>query len=80
MYTGYVRVVFLADCSKIGCSFLVVSVHEQDVGILSCGNAGEVCGDGRFSAASFDATHSENHEITTSAQRYLHVIYNVTIT
>ena len=36
MYNGYVRVVFLADCSKIGCSFLVVSVHEQDVGILSC--------------------------------------------
>ena len=51
-------VVFLADSSKIGCRFLIVGVDEQDIGILTRGNTGEIRSDGGFAAAAFDPTHS----------------------
>ena len=48
---GRGRVVFLPNRSEIGCGFLVVGVHEQDISILSCSDAGEISGDGSFAAA-----------------------------
>ena len=50
-----VRLIFLANRSKIECGLLVVGVHEQDIGILSGGHAGEVCGDGGLATAPIDA-------------------------